>query len=101
MYKVHVTPNIATLEFHLSRSLKVTVRSDTGAGAIELAGARVPHISGSWGTGAQHKFVAAPLKIFRRFAPESYFGWVSIKPKVHYASWSETCSKPAGDLLAS
>jgi len=25
----------------------------------------------------------------------------SIKPKVHYASWSETCSKPAGDLLAS
>jgi len=24
-----------------------------------------------------------------------------VKPKVHYASWSETCSKPAGDLLAS
>ena len=24
-----------------------------------------------------------------------------FKPKVHYASWSETCSKPAGDLLAS
>jgi len=24
-----------------------------------------------------------------------------IKPKIHYASWSETCSKPAGDLLAS
>jgi len=22
-------------------------------------------------------------------------------PKVHYAIWSETCSKPAGDLLTS
>jgi len=24
-----------------------------------------------------------------------------FKPKVHYAIWSKTCSKPAGDLLAS
>ena len=29
------------------------------------------------------------------------YGSHSVKPKVHYASWSETCSKPAGDLLAS
>ena len=25
----------------------------------------------------------------------------SVKAKVHYASWSETCSKPAGDVRAS
>jgi len=38
------------------------------------------------------KYIHAALNIFNN-SP--------LKPKVHYAIWSETCSKPAGDLLAS
>ena len=65
MYKV--TPNIGPLESRLSRSLKVTVRSDTGAGSIELAESRVPHISDSWGTGGATQIRSSTPKNFQAF----------------------------------
>ena len=37
-----------------------------------------------------------------RLAEQTFYGrLLLLKAKVHYASWSETCSKPAGDLRAS